>query len=117
MRFALVKLIRTYTLERRYVKLLIFITMRISKELHQAIVSTTNTLLDTSYTPEEINKIAFDARLGGYFDVYKRVGRVGHMIVASTACETVRAAHQELSEEISQVLQNSRHEQLLYSED
>ena len=91
--------------------------MKISEELHKAIVSTTNTLLDTSYTPEEINKIAFDARLGGYFDVYKRIGRVGHMIVASTACETVRAAHQELSEEISQVLQNSRHEQLLYSKD
>lgn len=91
--------------------------MRITKELHQAIVSTTNTLLDTSYTPEEINKIAFDARMGGYFDVYKRVGRVGHMLVASTACETVRTAHKELSDEISQVLQNSRHEQLLYSED
>ena len=91
--------------------------MRITKELHQAIVSTTNTLLDTSYTPEEINKIAFNAKFGGYFDVYKRVGKVGHTIVASTACEVVRAAHQELSEEISQVLQTSRHEQLLYSED
>ena len=91
--------------------------MQITKELQQAIVSTTNMLLDTSYTPEEITKIAFDARMGGYFDVYKRVGRVGHMIVASTACETVRAAHQEVSAEISQVLQDSRHEQLLYSED
>jgi len=91
--------------------------MRISKELQQAIVSTTNMLLDTSYTPEEITKIAFDARMGGYFDVYKRVGRVGSMIVASTACETVRATHQELSDEISQVLKTSRHEQLLYSKD
>jgi hypothetical protein len=91
--------------------------MRISKELHQAIVSTTNQLLDTSYTPQEINKIAFDARLGGYFDVYKRMGKVGHMLVASTACETVRTAHQELSAEITQVLTNARHEQLLYPED
>lgn len=39
------------------------------------------------------------------------------MIVASTACEAVRTAHKELSDEISQVLQNSNHEQLLYSED
>lgn len=85
----------------------------ITKELHQAIVSTTNQLLDTKYTPEEITKIVFDSRLGGYFDVYKRVGKVGHMIVASTACETVRKLHPELSDEISNVLLTARHEQNL----
>ena len=91
--------------------------MQISKELQQAIVSTTNSLLDTSYTSEEITKIAFDARLGGYLDVYKRIGKVGHMLVASTACETVRVKYPELSEEITQVLISSRHEQCIYSED
>ena len=91
--------------------------MKISQELHKAIVSTTNKLLDTSYTPEEITKIAFDARFGGYFDMYKRAGKVKHILVASTACETVRAAHQELSAEISQVIQNSSHMQVLYPED
>lgn len=89
--------------------------MRISNELHQAIVSTTNQLLDTSYTPQEI-RIAFDARMEGYFDLYKR-NKARYMLVASTSCGVVRTANKEMSDEITQVLTTARHGQFLYSED